>query len=893
MLNRLLDNCKINLKKNLKEEEFFFENNCVVFFIVSTGQERAHIERVSGATFEESWSTGISSLKRWRMQTGKMPSWVRVEVVTSIEEMEWEELLQKLSTTKRNYFRFGLAFDKQLEYAVLEHELYANAILYKTDVSVSTPNEVNLKNYSKRRFKKELTWPENNHEKIWRFKTLSVFADKTGTYEIESKGRNSGYRKIKRWDSNIVKDVIVKSTHYLSKQVKNDGLYQYGWFPCFDRPIPTYNALRHASSTYALLEGWEITQDIKAKRSIDKALFYLESKLIKKVALPSGEQAAFLVDIGNEIKLGGNAVCILAYAKYTEITSDSKYIELMEQLALGILYMQDPTTGSYVHILNYPELTIKEEQRIIYYDGEAAFGLMRLYGLTKDERWINSVEKAFDYFIENKHWKAHDHWLSYCVNELTLYKPDPKYYKFGLDNIRDHLDFVLNRITTYPTLLELMMAAEKMIKRMQQYQDVSYLLEGFDVNKFYRALEYRARYLMNGFFFPEVAMFFKNPARIINGFFIRHHTFRVRIDDVEHYLSGYVAYLKYLESLSEIAKEKLPRENVIGYLCYPKNPSRFAEVNLLAEESASRCMVFLYISYNNFDIYDGRVKGFLYRSGEWVEGYYLVPEYIDNAPPNSEKQKEIYYKLQRSSKLLCHRLGDKEKVKNFLSKNTSLSRCLLDSSSFTVEKMLEMLESSKSVIVKNKRSSQGRGVLLVQKEDSVYCISDGNEKTFFERKNARYILGKYESSGWILQKYIASLTKSNNRPFDIRVGIYRQNKENLWAVANPYARIGSNDVTSNLATGGVALPGKQFLLEEYPKKYSMLLKQLSDTSRIIAQTLQSQVDFPIDALGIDYGIEDGKLYLFEVNTYPGMKGNMKQVIKLKVNYYQDLLELRK
>ncbi|UNM96438.1 UDP-N-acetylmuramoyl-tripeptide--D-alanyl-D-alanine ligase [Ignatzschineria rhizosphaerae] len=548
--NLLLQNAKEKLTGILGNDPLPQFSNAypayILFFVVSDSVNRAHIEIATDNNFEDCWNKGVIALKKWRVKNWHKPTSLRVELVNKIEPLRWEELKLKLSRAKRNYFRFGLSFSPNFKTAVLEHELYANAVLYKTDVSVATPNEINLKNFSKRRFRKELQWPTNDNELVYRFKTVAVFTDGNETYEIESNGKNSGYRKLDQWNVDTVTDLIETSSAYLAKQVKSNGFYHYGWFPCFDRPIPTYNALRHASSTYALLEGWEVTQKEDQKQAIDRALHYLTNELIKVVELPDGSSAAFLVDIGDEIKLGGNAVSILAYAKYTEITGDQKYLEVMELLALGILFMQNPETGEYVHILNYPDLSVKSDNRTIYYDGEAAFGLMRLYGITKDIRWIKSVEKAFDYFIENKHWQAHDHWQSYCVNELTLYNPDPKYYQFGLDNIRDHLDFVLKRITTYPTLLELMMAAQKMIVRIQNDSKISHLLNDFDVEKFYQALEYRARYLLNGFFYPEVAMFFKNPQRILGGFFIRHHAFRVRIDDVEHYLSGYVAYRKYL-----------------------------------------------------------------------------------------------------------------------------------------------------------------------------------------------------------------------------------------------------------------------------------------------------------------------------------------------------------
>ncbi|UVH56337.1 CapA family protein [Variovorax paradoxus] len=519
------------------------EAGCVVFLATGEDDSRARVVSGRGADIDAAWRAATEKARR----TGQTPLHLRAEVVDKVTPMSWAALKAKLAKTKRNYFNEGIAFDARFEFALLAQEMHGSAILYNGDVEHAEPNTGNLRLHCKRRFGREIDFPADDAAPVWCFTTRAVYVDAKGAWPITAEGQAAGFRELREWNAQQIHALVDNAGNYLAEQVQPTGEFHYGWFPCFDRAIPTYNTLRHASSTYAMLEAWELTRNDTLKAAIDRSLAFLAGTLIRPAHLPDGTRAAYLLDIGSEIKLGGNAVCLLALVKYTELTGDRKYLPLLEQLALGIRHMQDAETGSFVHVLNAPALDVKDRFRVIYYDGEAAFGLMRLYGLTRDERWLAVVEKAFDHFIAAEHWRAHDHWLSYCVNELTRYRPETRYYQFGLQNVAGYLDFVLERITTFPTLLELMMAARDMVLRLEADPALRPLLAGLDRDKFDRALVYRARYLANGHFWPELAMFFRNPARIAGSFFIKHHSFRVRIDDVEHYLSGYVAYHRMLK----------------------------------------------------------------------------------------------------------------------------------------------------------------------------------------------------------------------------------------------------------------------------------------------------------------------------------------------------------
>ncbi|HDP1886609.1 TPA: poly(glycerol-phosphate) alpha-glucosyltransferase, partial [Staphylococcus aureus] len=246
----------------------------------------------------------------------------------------------------------------------------------------------------------------------------------------------------------------------------------------------------------------------------------------------------------NEIKLGQNASFIIAVCEYLKVHENGYYLKKAQKVANGILYMIDENKWDTTHVLNYPDLSIKEKFRIIYYDGEAALALMRLFQQDNNEKWLNIVRKLVDQFIFKEYFKYHDHWLGYCTNELVQIYPEAKYFEFGIKNVSTYLDYINNRETTFPTFLEMLMATYKLIQKAK-VEGYGELVESLiDENELLSVIHKRANYQRTGYFYPEIAMYFKNPSRVLGSFFIKHHGYRVRIDDIEHYISGYVQYQK-------------------------------------------------------------------------------------------------------------------------------------------------------------------------------------------------------------------------------------------------------------------------------------------------------------------------------------------------------------
>lgn len=551
---------KINLLNELFEKFKRIENKSLktTIFVLSYGTRfsRCNVKEFYGKNIEESWKK-LSLFFRTLSATNE---YIRIDLITEETLIAYEELVENIRKINRNnYIPFGIRIEGKKKRVFLKEELTANALIVPDKnhkVGKNPPNlSFNLSNYKNYVNKKynahDYTMEYYSISTIYTFQTKAFFIEKnTIIHELKDYGFGNQFRLVS--DGNLFEtlDIVIKNgANYLSRQVKNDGDFTYGYFPCYDKSIKGYNSVRHFSSLYALLEAAEILKDDQMIHTALKGLNWG----LENLSITIDECVLIKEPFGTtmEFKLGAQALAILALAKYTEITKDPTFHDIMKSLIYTIEKKFITEDQETIHVLD-EQLNTKASFRIIYYDGEALFSLLRAYELLKDEKILSLCKKMISYYIEQKYERYRDHWLSYAVNEFLKHEQTSTYYRFGMSNALDRIDFMEKRDTAYPTMAELLVAASKMMIRLENYEKRDEVIspEEFQAskNRIFEVMNHRiVHQLVTGTMFPEFAMFFKSPYKISYGFFARHDRFRMRIDDAEHFLSGFVNYRSLVE----------------------------------------------------------------------------------------------------------------------------------------------------------------------------------------------------------------------------------------------------------------------------------------------------------------------------------------------------------
>lgn len=512
-----------------------------VLLSASDGETRASVVSAAGDSAEAAFAAAAEKLRG--QADFERYIWLKADLVTGSETVSRSGLERAIQNSPDYGYRRGIALDGGFDCAFPEAEMNSRGLI-DYDKGVLRDEAILTAAAEKGSGLTELPG------EFVVFDAAGWFCDDSGVYPLlTEEGSNYGRRSADIRDPEVLTDIIAQASAYLLSMLDEEGKFDYGYYPIHHSLAPYYNTIRHAGTVWNMALQYEITGSEALREGAARAMEYLIDEYVVWE-----EDTAYLLQYSKkEIQLGGNALGTLAITRYASAFGDHRYDEVAEDLARGILTMWDGEEG-FVHSLNYPEMTVKEKFLIIYYDGEAAFALTELYGLTGREEWLEASRMLLDYFVENDYEQYGDHWISYAVNEMTKLEMREEDILLGLRNIEGRLDRITKATITWHTGAEMLMAGWELYLRAEDSGLCPREVRRFDEKKLAESICYRMDYMLSGFMWPEYAMYFAEPSRVVGSFFVREDAFRIRIDDIQHNLGAYCLFYDNLETVTAAAE---------------------------------------------------------------------------------------------------------------------------------------------------------------------------------------------------------------------------------------------------------------------------------------------------------------------------------------------------
>ena len=333
---------------------------------------------------------------------------------------------------------------------------------------------------------------------------------------------------------------------YLLRHQASNGDFDYIYLPRRDEIGDGYNLLRHAGTCYALLELYGATAD---ERYLEAARAGIEALLQRsRGPRPDDTDADFeaIVSPGEEAKLGGAALAILAINLHERSTGDARWRPRAVALARFIMDQQG-TNGRFESKYFYgaPD---PEPFESIYYPGEAILALARLHRLDGDATWLEVARRGADYLIDVRDQGLeteklpHDHWLLMGLEELHALTEDPRYLAHAeriaeailgaQRTVSERLDWIGTfydppRATPTATRAEALVAMHRLAEA-----------NGLDATPYLMALMKMAAFQRRCQLRPENALYLSRPDLAIGGFRRSLENWEIRIDYVQHNVSA-------------------------------------------------------------------------------------------------------------------------------------------------------------------------------------------------------------------------------------------------------------------------------------------------------------------------------------------------------------------
>ena len=346
-------------------------------------------------------------------------------------------------------------------------------------------------------------------------------------------------------------DAALQGGEYLLRHQHDDGSFDYNYETRTDEVNDGYNLLRHAGTCYALAELHRASGDRRYLDAARRGMEWLWTTVREPRAEDAGAGFAAVVSPGEEAKLGGAALALLALVELHRAGGDaildgSVWQGQLPRLARFLVFQQDADGRfSSKYFYGAPD---PEPFESIYYPGEAILALMRLHRLDREPQWLDAARRGADWLIDVRDAGKttadlpHDHWLLMALEELHGVTGDGRYPAHA-ERIAaaivaaqrtgsSPVDWVGTfydppRSTPTATRAEALVAMYRLAAR-----------NGRDTRPYLQALVRMAAFQRRCQLRPESVLYLPRPDRALGGFRRGLTDWEVRIDYVQHNVSA-------------------------------------------------------------------------------------------------------------------------------------------------------------------------------------------------------------------------------------------------------------------------------------------------------------------------------------------------------------------
>lgn len=219
---------------------------------------------------------------------------------------------------------------------------------------------------------------------------------------------------------------------WLARNLRYDESFPYWYLPRTNQiDVGDYNEVRHAGTTYSMFKVGGATADAEILAGGERTVEWIDRNSLR---LPGTRGRAFVFE--GEVKLGGQALAIVALMERRRVTRDRRHDALIRDLADFMLSSEVRGQPGRMHpryIVSSGEFRLNPPSD--YYPGEALLALTRLAQQFPRETYKADANRVAQYLVHRRDGDIprlgevprEDHWLTLALSELYRLTPDPDY----------------------------------------------------------------------------------------------------------------------------------------------------------------------------------------------------------------------------------------------------------------------------------------------------------------------------------------------------------------------------------------------------------------------------------------------------------------------------------